>query len=61
MHDPTMPKRIPPALERELRIMLHEYRVRPAPIDVYNSIRDALEAEQLRSPRGASPAQSNGP
>ncbi len=53
-------KRIPLALERELRIMLYEYRVRPAPIDVYNSIRDALAAEQLKSPLGDSPAQSKG-
>lgn len=45
MPDPTMPKRIPPAIERELRVMLHEYRVRPSPVDVYLTIRDALEAE----------------
>jgi hypothetical protein len=43
--DPAMPRQMPPAVERALRRVLG-WRARPAPIDFYMAIRDALvEAE----------------
>lgn len=44
--DPTIPKRMPKRVERELLNVLG-WRGRPNPIDLYNAIRDAL----LEAPR----------
>ena len=39
--DPTMPRRMPPLVAREIEGILG-WRARPNPIDVYDAIRDAL-------------------
>jgi hypothetical protein len=45
MTDPTMPRQLPPHVERALREKLG-WRNRPNPVDLYLAIRDALiEAE----------------
>jgi hypothetical protein len=41
MADPTMPRQLPPAVERRLRDVLG-WRNRPNPIDLYMAIRDTL-------------------
>ena len=45
--DLLMPRQLSPAVERALRNVLG-WRNRPAPIDVYMAIRDALAEEQKR-------------
>jgi hypothetical protein len=40
--DPTMPRVMPPAIERSLREVLG-WRDRPNPIDLYMAIKDELE------------------
>ena len=52
MPDPSMPRQMPPLIERKLREVL-AWRLRPNPIDLYMAIRDALEEEQT----GTSAAQ----
>ena len=47
MTDPTMPRQMPPEVERALREKLG-WRNRPGPIDVYLAIRDALLERQAR-------------
>ena len=39
--DPTMPRQMPPEVERALREVLG-WRNRPAPVDVYMAVRDVL-------------------
>jgi hypothetical protein len=43
--DPTMPRQLPPSVERALRDKLG-WRDRPNRVDLYNAIRDALEEAQ---------------
>lgn len=40
-----MPRHMPPAVERELKLVLG-WKTRPAPVDLYMAIPDALEASQ---------------
>jgi hypothetical protein len=44
MPDPMMPRQMPPAAEKALRDVLG-WNLRPNPIDLYMTIRDALERE----------------
>jgi hypothetical protein len=53
MADPTMPRQMPPSVERRLREVLG-WGNRPNRIDLYMAIRDALAEAQAAS--GASPA-----
>ena len=49
--DPTMPRQLPPAVERALREVLG-WRARPAPVDVYMAIRDTLLEAEADAHRG---------
>ena len=42
MPDPTIPRVMPLAVERELHMLLHEFRTRPNAANFYNAIRDVL-------------------
>jgi hypothetical protein len=50
MTDPTMPRLMPPAVERALRVKFG-WRDRPGPIDLYNAIRDALVEDEPDRPQ----------
>lgn len=47
--DPTMPRRMSPRVEREIAELLRWERTKPAPIDIYRRIYDAL-IEDVRDP-----------
>jgi hypothetical protein len=53
--DPTMPRQLPPAVERALTEVMG-WRNRPNPVDLYNAIRDVLveaqETGEARVPGG---------
>lgn len=45
--DPTMPRRMPYRVQRELTELLSWAKVKPAPIDIYLKVRDALIADAI--------------
>jgi hypothetical protein len=49
--DPSMPRQMPPAVERALREKLG-WRNRPNPVDIYNAVRDGLVEAQAASGGG---------